>query len=147
MPFTQQGDKMAYGRGRPKKGEVRPAKVKSGRGPGGPQGPRPAIWKSGPYDEYRHSMYHPYLLSRAQANFRKEEFTLTFDEYYDMWKDDWNNRGRKPDNMCMTRRDPDGPWSKENTYVLSRREHLQIQGYMRKGTRYNKPTSYKKLKV
>lgn len=113
---------------------------------GGPKGPRPYIWKSGPYDEYKHSMYHPYLLSRAQANFRGEEFTLSFEEYYELWKEHWNNRGRQPENMCMTRRDPDGAWDCKNAYIITRKEHLQIQGRRRKGTMTYK-THYTKLKV
>lgn len=113
---------------------------------GGPRGPRPHSWLSGP-DEYKHSMYTPWMLSRAQANFRKEEFLLSFEEYYEMWKDHWDNRGRKPDNMCMTRKDPLGPWSKDNAYIISRKEHLKIQGHNRKKMNMTYKTRYAKLKV
>ena len=108
--------------------------------------PRPHIWKVGP-DEERHRMYQPWLLSRAQANFRGEEFTLDFEQYYQMWRHDWDNRGRKPDNMCMTRIDKSGPWSADNTHVITRKEHLQAQGRARKGYRMTYNTRYSKLKV
>ena len=114
---------------------------------GGPRGPRPHLWKTGPYDEARHNMFTPWMVSKAQANFRSEEFTLTFEEYYELWKNDWNNRGRKPDNMCMTRKDTDGPWSADNCYIISRREHLQIQGQMRRSYNLNYKPRYTKLKV
>lgn len=98
-------------------------------------GPRPHVWKSGP-DEFRHDMYTPWMRSRAQATFRNEGWDLTFEEYYDLWKDDWHNRGRKPDDVCMTRRDPDLSWSKDNCYIITRKEHLAEQGRARVGMKY-----------
>lgn len=95
--------------------------------------PRPHTWLSGP-DELRHSMYVPWLKAKAQANFRKEHWELTFDEWADLWKNDWDNRGRSGDNVCMTRVDPDGAWSKDNTILMSRKEHLILQGERRRGT-------------
>jgi hypothetical protein len=115
--------------------------------------PRPYIWKIGP-DEERHRMYQPWLLSRAQANFRGEPFELEFEDYYQLWKNDWDNRGRKPDNMCMTRIDKSGPWAVGNVHVITRLEHLQTQGTKRGGQNMkystktiNKPVVYKKMKV
>lgn len=92
--------------------------------------PRPHTWKCGP-DEYKHSMYWPWQKMRAQAVFRGEEFTLEFEDFYNLWKDDWDNRGRKATNMCLTRREPNGVWSKENTILITRQEHLERQGFYR----------------
>lgn len=108
--------------------------------------PRPYIWKIGP-DEDRHRMYQPWLVSRAQANFRGESFELTFEEYYQLWKNDWDNRGRQPDNMCMTRIDKEGAWSIDNVHVITRKEHLIEQGRARKGYRMTYNPRYTKLKV
>jgi hypothetical protein len=119
--------------GRPKKGEIRPPKVRKERGD---YGPRPDSWLSGP-DEFRHSLYIPWLKAKAQANYRNEEWTLTFDEWFDMWKDDWHLRGRAAEDICMTRADCDGAWSAENTVLMTRREHLKIQGHMRGTPSYN----------
>ena len=108
--------------------------------------PRPHSWKSGP-DEFRHSLYVPWLKAKAQANFRKEEWTLTFDEWFDLWKDDWHKRGRKADNICMTRLDYDKPWSADNTVLMSRREQLVLQGENRRGLSWTKTPSTKPKKI
>lgn len=100
----------------------KPVKIKRGR-----KGPRPHVWKCGD-DEYKHSMYEPWMKARAQANFRKETWTLTFEEYYDLWKEDWNHRGRGSDDICMTRKDVDGAWDKKNTILMTRKEHLKRCG-------------------
>ena len=42
-----------------------------------------------------------------------------------MWKDQWHNRGRRPDDVCMTRIDDEGAWSQDNTMIISRKEHFQ----------------------
>ena len=114
--------------------------------------PRPEVWIVGP-DEDRHRMYHPWQMARAQANFRGEPFELTFEEFYQLWRNDWDNRGRQPENMCMTRKDKDGPWSADNVHIITRKEHLIEQGGRRtaQGMRYNRKSSnsitYKKMKV
>lgn len=89
---------------------------------------RPHVWLSGP-DEFKHSMYWPWQKTKAQAKFRGEDYSLTFDEYYELWKDDWHNKGRKADNICMTRRDPAGGWHKDNVELVTRQEHLIRQGF------------------
>ncbi|CAB4153692.1 hypothetical protein UFOVP641_18 [uncultured Caudovirales phage] len=91
---------------------------------------RPHTWISGP-DEYKHSMYWPWQLMKAQATFREEEFDLPFEEFYLLWKDHWYNRGRKADNMCLSRSNPNGPWNKENAEIITRQEHLRRQGFYR----------------
>ena len=101
------------------------------RGRGGPKGPRPHIWKTGAYDEDRHKMFTPWMVSKAQANFRREEWNLEFEEYYQIWKDHWHNRGRKAENVCMTRMDTDSPWAVDNVTIMSRKEHLKILGERR----------------
>lgn len=102
---------------------------------------RPHVWLCGP-DEYKHSMYHPWQMSKAQAKFRGEDWTLEFEEYYELWKDDWNNRGRDPENMCMSRMDSNGPWSLKNAIIITRAEQLEQNGFQRRGIKY-KPRSLK----
>jgi len=108
--------------------------------------PRPNVWVVGP-DEDRHRMYQPWLVSKAQANFRGEEWALEFEEYYQLWKNDWDNRGRQPDDMCMTRIDKEGAWAVGNVHVITRREHLIEQGRSRKGQAMIYKPRYTKLKV
>ena len=91
---------------------------------------RPHCWLVGP-DEYKHSMYWPWQKMKAQAKFRGEEYSLEFEDFYNLWKDDWDNRGRKAHNMCLTRIKPNGPWDTKNTILVTRQEHLERQGFYR----------------
>jgi hypothetical protein len=109
--------------GLPARQPGRIAKPKPPRGPSRRKGPRPHVWLTGP-DKFMHDMYTPWQRSKAQAVFRKEEFLLTFDEYYTLWKPHWHQRGRDGDNMCMTRDNPDGAWSIDNCVIMTRREQI-----------------------
>ena len=111
-------------RGRPR---VNPPKQK--KNPEERYGPRPHSWLSGP-DEYKHSMYVPWMRAKAQANYRKEQWNLTFEEFYQLWKNHWDKRGRGADDFCMTRCDSSMPWSLENITIMTRHEHLQTKGQM-----------------
>lgn len=105
--------------------------------------PRPHCWLVGP-DEKKHKMYHPWQMSKAQATFRNEGWELSFDEYYELWKDDWDNRGRKSENMCMTRLDPDMPWAVGNVQVIKRVDHLRNQNAIKASKEYKgKPVGRK----
>lgn len=117
-------DQQKRGRGRPR---TRPIKETSRTGG---KGPRPHIWKSGP-DEMRHDIYNAFLKRKAQANFRNEGWGMVFEEFYDLWKDDWYNRGRLSHQMCMSRRDDKQPWTRDNTYIRSRYEQLLEQAQKR----------------
>lgn len=108
--------------------------------------PRPYIWVTGP-DPQKHDMYIAWGRSRAQAHFRGEEWHLTFDEYYTMWLPEWHNRGRQPEDVCMTRKIDAGAWELNNVEIITRREHLQRQGFSRKGRPRNESFSYVKLRV
>lgn len=101
--------------------------------------PRPQRWVTGP-DELRHSMYHPWQMAKAQAVFRDEPWDLSFEEYYELWKDHWHNRGRKAEHSCMTRIDIDGAWTKGNVHVINRYQHWLNQAAQRKakGMKYRK---------
>lgn len=88
--------------------------------------PRPHQWKSGP-DLQDHEIYYNWMLRRAQAKHRKEEWDLSWDDFHTLWKNDWNNKGRLAHNVCMTRMDPEKPWNKENTILVTRHEHLKRQ--------------------
>lgn len=99
------------------------------RGRGG-RGLRPHVWKSGP-DELRHDIYNAFLKRKAQANYRKEGWFMDFEEFYDLWKDEWHNRGRLSHQMCMSRYDDERPWTRANTYIRSRYEQLLEQAQKR----------------
>ena len=114
--------------------------------------PRPHVWRSGP-DEYRHSMYQPWLKARAQANFRGEDWQLSFDDFYNLWNGHWHLRGRKRESLCMSRRVSDGAWSVENTILMTILEHRgklgrESTGKIRRQREPRAPKSiYKKMVV
>ena len=91
---------------------------------------RPHIWLTGP-DPIRHEQYHCWQMHKAQCKFRQEEFTLTFEQYEELWQGRWLERGRTPDAVCMTRLDWDGAWELGNVELITRKEHFRRQGAYR----------------
>ena len=88
------------------------------------QGPRPHIWISGP-DPQRHEQYIAWQRTAAQARFRGETWRLEFEEYVECWADQWENRGRHSDDLCMCRINPKRPWTARNVQLMSRAEHVR----------------------
>lgn len=68
-----------------------------------------------------------YYRMRAQAKHRGESYLLSFEEFVGMWDGLWDKRGRKPEDYCMTRVDPEEPWTTANTQVIERRYHYAQQ--------------------
>ena len=88
-------------------------------------GPRPHVWKV--QGDIPHKQYLAFLQMRAQANYRKEEFNLSFEEFQAVWRDKWDMKGRGVDDYCLTREDPEGPWDIKNVICLLRVDHLRRQ--------------------
>ena len=80
-------------------------------------------------DDFTNERRKAWVRSRAQAWFRKEEWTLTFSEFCVFWNTPelWAKRGRSSDSWVLTRRDPLAAWSRTNCCLLNRRVHLQSQ--------------------
>jgi hypothetical protein len=78
-------------------------------------------------DLEQHEKHIAFLRQRSQARFRGEGWTITIEEFFDLWPTDlWSQRGRKPDEYCMTRKDNEGAWSKDNCMVISRLDHFRM---------------------
>lgn len=100
----------------------------SGRG----KRPNPDGWSTGP-DPVRHDKYYAYLKHRAQANFRSEPYSLTWEEWENFWPDDlWSQRGRNGDSLVLRMIDPTQGWQVSNLEIMKRKEHLKIARQMRK---------------
>jgi hypothetical protein len=97
-------------------------KSKSGK----PRKMFPNNWISGP-DILTHDMYYAWHKHRAQANFRKEPYHLTWDDWQKIWANpiDFQNRGRRPEDLTLTRIDDDGDWTMANVMVTTRLEQLR----------------------
>lgn len=99
-------------------------------------GPRPNAWKvPGEIPHQQHVAWHR---MRAQAIYRKEAWNLSFEEFQEIWKDHWHQRGRGADNYCLTRADDTQPWDRNNCICVQRIVHLrrhrnrQANGYYSK---------------
>lgn len=91
--------------------------------PGPPKGSLfPDRWVSGP-DYDTHLKYRQWLQQKNQAQWRNETWNLTFDEWCQSWGDLYEERGRAPNQYCMSRDDLDGPWTVDNVIVITRKEH------------------------
>lgn len=97
-------------------------------------GPRPHTWCTGP-DPVTHAQYNAFVQARAQADYRRELWHLTFAEYQLIWLDQWHLRGRTRGSVCLTRGDPDLPWSSANCHVITRQQHAQSQADARRRQR------------
>ena len=84
--------------------------------------PRPHTWHHP--DPRVHDQYYGFLRMRAQANFRHEEWDLTFEEYQAIWDARWESRGKRSDQYCLTREDPEKPWNLANIICILRHDQL-----------------------
>jgi hypothetical protein len=95
------------------------------------------------YQGILHSQRLAFLRSRAQAKYREEEWHLTVEEFFWIWRDPevWATRSRKStngpkSNGCMgyvlTRKDMNKAWSLPNTEIVTRKEQLTRSGIVRR---------------
>jgi hypothetical protein len=63
-----------------------------------------------------------YNRMKAQCKFRKEPFYITWEQFQDLWKGNWHNRGHALTCMCLSRKDDALPWNIENTQLIYRED-------------------------
>jgi len=91
-------------------------------GPGRPS--RPEEWIVGPDNDLRNK-YYAYLKHRAQCKFRKEDYSLTWDDWCELWTDElWEQRGRGRNDMILTRAVFSEGWHMGNCTIQDRKTHL-----------------------
>jgi hypothetical protein len=85
-----------------------------------------------PFDRVRNRHWNR---QKAQANFRGEIWDLSFDDFRKIWTETtWPQRGRSPDNLCMTRYpDLEGPWTIENVVLINRTNHVTAKNKRKYG--------------
>lgn len=85
---------------------------------------RPSRWIV--KDPELHARYQPWLRARAQAHYRGETWSLSFEDWCVIWNDEtWPLRGRGPKNLSMNQIDPQGGWHLNNVILMTRREQIQ----------------------
>lgn len=73
-------------------------------------------------DPVRHAQHWAWLRKKAQAHFRGEAWTLTIDQWFQLWdaSGQWDNRGRHPHASAMFMRDPELGWHVDNVEICDR---------------------------
>ena len=91
---------------------------------------RPDQWASGP-DPETHAQYRAWVQQRNQAQWRGETWTITFDEFQEIWLGRWHLRGRGTEDLAMSRTDWTGAWSREGVELRTRKQLGQQQAAAR----------------
>lgn len=99
----------------------------------GRKGPRPEVWKV--KGEIPHHQWKTYMVAKAQASYRKEQFELSFEQYQKLWNGKWHLRGRDNHKLTLTRKDMLQPWCEDNCVVMTRLEHLSRQAQFRQAAK------------
>tara|TARA_B110000503_G_C7050783_1_gene372209 strand:- start:503 stop:871 length:369 start_codon:yes stop_codon:yes gene_type:complete len=100
---------------------------KQGDGKGSGRYIDPSKWITGP-DLYTRQKYYAWLKHRSQAQYRHEEYDLTWEDWQVLWPDNlWDQRGRSIESLCLTRLDYEGAWSMDNIIICSRKKHFQLK--------------------
>ena len=85
----------------------------------------PNKWKTGP-DLHTREKYYAFLKHKAQAEWRGEDYELTWKDWQVLWPDElYARRGRSIDSLVLARKDWNGVWSLDNCETCTRREHFK----------------------
>lgn len=100
---------------------------KSGRKPG----QKSHLWVTGP-DPIIHGYFRVFLQHRNQANFRNEDYELSFEQWLSIWGDKIEQRGRKTGQYQMIRIDKDSAWTIDNIMI---KEKVKYEHHKTKSTK------------
>lgn len=67
-------------------------------------------------------IYYAYLRLKSQANYRKEPFYMTPEEFISLWDGKIHLKGRGKGQLRMTRRDRALPWMPDNIIIGTQAE-------------------------
>lgn len=92
----------------------------------------PDHWITGP-DPLTREKYYAWLKHRSQARYRKEEYSITWEEWQQLWSDeDFLKRGRSPSHLCLLKIKIEEGWHVNNVTVVARRSQFKRTGEYRK---------------
>lgn len=84
----------------------------------------PNTWITGP-DLNRRNKYYAYLKHKAQARYRGESYSLSFQEWETLWQDDvWEQRGKTADSLCLAQIDCKQGWHVNNLEIIPRKQQV-----------------------
>jgi len=79
-------------------------------------------WCTGP-DPQLHQMYVAFGWHRVSSRLRGDEWDLAWEDWRDIWLPCWHLRGRRSQDLCLTRQDWELPWHRDNIELITRSEH------------------------
>lgn len=88
-------------------------------------------------DPIQRDQYYALLKHRAQARYRQESHSLTEEQWFDLWREEWHNRGRKAHNSCLCQIEIGLGWHYSNVEVVPRSEYLKRSAEYRARKRAN----------
>ena len=94
-------------------------------------------WKLGPdTDMITLDKYYGLMKHQAQAKYRGESHSLTWEEWSQLWPtEQWLQRGKSKHNLCLMQIDREGGWHMHNVEVVERMTYLaRAQEYRTTGT-------------
>ena len=83
-----------------------------------------AEWKRNAYIAAKDKPVFKYRKQAANAKKRGVEFNLTFDEWWDLWADHWEERGKGSDQYCMCRTNDEGAYEVGNVRIDTCRNNI-----------------------
>ena len=89
-------------------------------------GERPHTWIVGT-DPVRHQQYTAWHRARAQAHYRRELWSITFDQWVKLWAGNWHRRGRHKHCLMLMKRRWKEPWSTRNAHLVNRDQFHAVQ--------------------
>ena len=88
-------------------------------------------------DPIQHEKYYAFLKHRAQARFRRESYRLTWEDWQTLWTDAlWSKRGRKPQSLRLTQRNPQLGWNVKNCAIVPHGAHMSKLNQARNQARH-----------
>jgi hypothetical protein len=78
-------------------------------------------------DPIEHEQHIAWLRAKSQEVFLGREWNLSIEDYMAVWgRDLWLLRGRKSNDLALTRIDWTRPWARDNVRILPRRLQIKI---------------------
>ena len=79
-----------------------------------------------PGDQFTSDRRVAWTRSRAQAAFRGERWSLTWNDFCTFWNSElrWQQRGKAKDCLVLSRFDYEKGWTKSNCCIITRYQHL-----------------------
>lgn len=85
---------------------------------------RPQTWVI--KDPVLHELYMPFLKARSQAWYLGQDWSLSFEEFAQVWGDKWSQRGRASHCYSMSRIDIEKGWSVDNVALMTRGDYRRL---------------------